>query len=231
MRVLFAGDTHANVAFLRRVYVEAEAAKVEAIIQLGDFGFWPGRPFGDRFLGAASDCVDRIGIPLYFVDGNHEDHEALDHLADEPVEVVDGVTWLPRGVVSTFGSSRVLSYGGAVSVDQHLRTPGHDWFSDEVPSLEQQRRAVEAPQVDVIVAHDIPLGVELSLTYPVTEQIDRQCANHRAFCRSLYNLHQPMLWLGGHYHQRVTEVVGQGVVEVLAHDYAPVETTYLVRDL
>ena len=45
MRALLVGDTHANTRWLEQTVTRAAIAQdAELIIQLGDFGFWPGNP-------------------------------------------------------------------------------------------------------------------------------------------------------------------------------------------
>ena len=45
MRVAFIGDTHANTARMKRILGRLENAEVDTAIQVGDFGYWPIRPW------------------------------------------------------------------------------------------------------------------------------------------------------------------------------------------
>ncbi len=49
-RVLVAGDIHGNVSWIRRLCDLAQQHDCDAILQLGDFGFWPHHPDGARFI-------------------------------------------------------------------------------------------------------------------------------------------------------------------------------------
>ena len=229
MKVLFVGDTHVNRPFLIRIHQQALDLGAEAIVQLGDFGYWPKSPQGQRFLDTASG----FDLPLFFVDGNHEDHFALPHdTALSTTELAPGVHWLPRGSVFSLGDTTLLAFGGAVSVDQAWRIPGKSWFHNETASWTQRERALEVPdRIDIIVAHDAPTDTILSLTFPVTPQIDRACNEYRDFCRSLLDRHRPEVWFAGHYHQRATTVIDQSTVEVLDHDYGVFADSFLLRDL
>ena len=206
----------------------------EVILQAGDFGFWPNSREGRKFLDSASDLVDSTGIPLYFVDGNHEDHNALDALgrwAEEPVEVYPGIFHIPRGIVATFGETRVLGLGGAVSVDKDQRLPEVTWFRRETMSLVEWGRAMDAEDVDLVLAHDVPSGVKLDLWMKVPEHIENECNNHRAVLREIMDRHSPKQWVAGHYHQLTAQEVGDTLVTVLAHDGKNLNQSSVARNL
>ena len=62
-------------------------------------GIWPG-PEGRRYLDALSRQAKGARIPIWFIDGNHEDFDQLDALPlDEQGRrpVRDHITHLPRG--------------------------------------------------------------------------------------------------------------------------------------
>ena len=232
MRVLFVGDVHANRVFLKNVYRLAEEKKVDKVVQLGDFGWWPRTVPGERFIYLASSLASKSNIPLLFVDGNHEDHDQLPHDAVEVVELEPGIHYLPRGVVTTFGDLRVLGIGGAVSVDRQWRTEYVDWFRTETANFAAYHKAATADSpIDIILAHDLPAGVGLVLDYPVTPEVDAHCNAHREQMRELLEIHKPNLWFGGHYHQRVTQQIDYTTVEGLAHDAFGVENSTLLMDL
>ncbi len=231
MRVLFVGDVHANSNFIKRVYAHAEDQAAEAIVQVGDFGWWPRNPQGKNFIAGVSKLATETDIPLIFVDGNHEDHDQLPHDADELVELKPGLYYLPRGVVIPLGDARVLGIGGAVSVDKQWRTEHVDWFRDEVPNFSQFHRALTAEgPIDVIVAHDLPTGMELDLTFPVDDNTAAYCQSHRDGMLEILQEHQPVLWVGGHYHQRVSQEVEGTRVECLAHEDVGLGTWLEVLD-
>lgn len=218
-RALVVGDSHANTGFVRRAIEVAIEEGANLIIQVGDFGWWPRTTHGQAFIRKVSKYATGAGIDLWFCDGNHEDHDRLPHGAEGPVELADGIVFVPRGEVVTFGNRRFLFFGGAVSVDQAWRTPGVSWFENEVASRDEIERANDAGSFDVVVAHDVPEGTELELTMRLPEAVERACGNHRAMLAELCAAREPELWLGGHYHQRRSQRVGQTRVEVLAEEY------------
>lgn len=229
MRVMFLGDTHANLGFITRAFGRAWEQECEAIIQVGDFGWWPRHRDALRFIDGVADLAN--DLPLYFVDGNHEDHDTLPHDRSVPIELRSGLTYLPRGSVLELGDSRILGFGGAVSVDQDWRTPGVNWFDTEISNAEQRLLALSRTEIDIVVAHDAPHGTSLSLTYPTTPQIEAQSMVHREFCRELLDVLSPTLWVAGHYHQRATTQIGSTTVEVLPHDMIRLEDSSMVREV
>lgn len=232
MRVLFVGDVHTNKHFLTEFYELAEEKGAERIIQVGDFGWWPRMPTGERFLDAASSLATKTDIPLIFVDGNHEDHNQLPHDAAMMQELKPGLFYLPRGVITTLDGVRILGHGGAISVDQGWRTEHIDWFRSETADYVAFNKSLAAKHVDVVIAHDVPTGVDLDLTFPVTENIEAQCIRHRDGMLQILEALDPKLWVAGHYHQRITQRIGNTVVEVLGHDTLGVNSsTMFVEDL
>jgi hypothetical protein len=67
------GDTTAALAAIRR----AQRDGCGAIVQLGDFGYWENTPAGERYLDVVDAALEAAGLPLYWLDGNHENHELL----------------------------------------------------------------------------------------------------------------------------------------------------------
>lgn len=231
MKILIAGDTHANVAFARRVATTASDSGCEMVLQLGDFGYWPRFAAGVRFLAKVSDAAVSSGIPWMFCDGNHEDHESLAKLlpdadADGPVLVAPMVSWVPRGRVIALPATgrltaevRALFFGGAVSVDARDRTPGFDWFDSEVPSPGEWDAAFAAADVDLVVAHDVPdlMHIEYGPS-PWPDDLLRASASFRSRLSDLAAEIEPSLWLAGHHHRRMSGVAGATRFEVLGCD-------------
>jgi DNA repair exonuclease SbcCD nuclease subunit len=171
-------------------------------------------------------------IPFYFIDGNHEDHHQLRHETTlEVTELEPGLFWIPRGTTFELGETRLLGIGGAVSVDRAWRTEHVDWFHEEVATFEQFHRALTATDIDIVVAHDVPTGVSLDLTFPVTAAIEAHCVSHRDGMAELRDTLEPEWWIAGHYHQRVTDHIGDTTVEVLAHDAIRLEDSTMEYDV
>lgn len=165
MSALVTGDLHGGIdihRFFPSAFPEGRVlTKDDYLIVAGDFGLvWN---FGMEELGWLDWLEDRPWTTL-FVDGNHENHEALSAL---PVEQWHGgnvhrirpsVLHLMRGQVFDICGSTVFTMGGATSVDRAMRVEGESWWPQEMPSAAEYAEA-EANlaahnwSVDYVVTH------------------------------------------------------------------------------
>ena len=198
MRVLILGDTHGYRIEMSRAQRKAADLECDAILQLGDFGYWP-RAGGSRFLKETSKKAKHLGIPVYWVDGNHEDfahlHENFDKDSDLPVKIRDYVYWCPRGSSWEWGGVSFLAMGGAASIDRRTRVLGHSWFLEEMISDED---VAKAQPTQVLVSHDAPINpLQLTGRHFKVDEDSEFC---RQQLRKVVNIAQPELVLHGHYH-------------------------------
>jgi hypothetical protein len=240
VRLLLVGDSHANATWWARAVVPAAVrARADRIVQLGDFGYWPRHRDGRRFLTIVTTGVDRTGIPVDFVDGNHEDHAALQRRAAAPYEVATGVRHLPRGCRFAHDGVRFLALGGAHSIDRQLRKAGVNWFVEETLDLADLERAESGAPVDVLLSHDTFAGYDLPGTLPIDElpewlarEINASRA-HRTLVRGVVDAVHPALVVHGHYHSRYRARVALGdrVVQVEGLDCDETSGAFLVLDV
>lgn len=205
-RVLLAGDWHGNTDWARRTIEFAVQHNCQAVIQLGDFGIWPG-PSGRRYLDVLQRWLHSAGIWCAFIDGNHEDFWQLNALPlDEhglrPVR--PGIWHIPRGTRWQWAGRTWLGLGGATSLDRADRRLGRDWWPEEAITAAQGEQVMAGGHADVMLTHDCPAGVPM----PGLEQSGwslNGLAEAHAHARGLLNIvevvrpHQ--LW-HGHYHLR-----------------------------
>lgn len=232
--VVVAGDWHADADHAVRVIDAAADRGMRRVLQVGDFGYWPRHPMGIRFLTrVAARCVER-GVTVWFCDGNHEDHSRLLHgRAPGPIAVAPSVYWVPRGHVLEWDGRRVLFMGGAVSIDQPRRTPGFDWFPQEIPQDHDFERALAADPVDVVVAHEGLPGTPLKSTYTafIPPEILELADTVRGRMGELAEALSPALWIHGHWHHRMSTDRAGVRVELLNESRGPFEETAIVLDL
>lgn len=165
--ILLLGDTHGDRGFTRSALRWAAEHDVQAVYQLGDFGYWPRVNNGAKFLHDVIATSVEVGVPLSFIDGNHEDHLVLQPKAVasgyRPVEIKDRwskeghLTYLPRGYSWEVDGVRFGAFGGAVSIDRRYRSENHPhfgWFTDEVSDPD---RIDALGHVDVLLTHDAPI--------------------------------------------------------------------------
>ena len=67
--ILLLGDIHGNVGTLKYAIEKANEAGAAALIQVGDFGLY----MGGRNEVAFHRACQASAIPIYFIEGNHDD--------------------------------------------------------------------------------------------------------------------------------------------------------------
>lgn len=238
-RAIVIGDMHADWPATRRIltrYLEDPAnSGVTYILQCGDLGYWPQlRP---KFIPALSNLLAEYGVIMYWADGNHENHEALDRLLG-PYHAVDEaglVMHVKRGEVLNILGQNIMFFGGAVSVDRFRRLPGHDYFYREIQSEAEWAKAYAQQDVDVVIAHDVP-----DLSRPWYTKRDQnfwpadvigESQVLRSRLSHLSETLKPRLWFAGHHHERQTTVVDGTRYEVLNCNGSPFDEWAGVFDL
>lgn len=235
-RLLLAGDWHGNREWAATCFATAAGEGCQAIVQLGDFGLWPGRE--DSWLDHLAQLADRHGVELVWIDGNHEDHDALDRWraaadAQGMVPMRPRVVWASRGARWEWGGWRFGALGGAVSVDRFLRRRGVNWWPQEAVSPADVDQLGDEP-LDVLLTHAGPASPELPgrpLPLPLPEPIVRDARRVRELLALAVARTRPRLVVHGHYHRRLHYEVDGSRVEALAHDGAQGPDAWAVLDL
>ena len=230
--VLVVGDSHCNATWWRDVVVPA-AIRVRpvAVVSGGDFGYWPGHSAGRAFLETVSAGAAESGTFVCFVDGNHEQHDALEQTG-EMVEVSDRVFHTSRGARWTWGRVRFGALGGAVSPDRDARVEGWDWFREEALTDGDVGRLGDEP-LDVLFTHDAPSWVDLAGIELLDPSVVGDMRRNRQRVDRAVSSTAPELVVHGHWHvAHRTTVDRPGRIEVvgLAGDIAatPVEALGLL---
>lgn len=163
MSFVLLGDTHGNSAWTVSVVRAVAERGVSHIVQLGDFGYWPEMLDGREFLDSVEAALAEYDVRLWFIDGNHEDHERLSAL---PIDgetgrrpVSEHIEHLPRGYRWKVDGATWVAAGGAVSLDRAYRAEGTSWFPGEELGEGEVDAIVSEGPADVLVAHDAPFGV------------------------------------------------------------------------
>lgn len=206
-KILLLGDVHGAGGWLRLAVRAANALGINRILQLGDFGYWPHYGNGKEFLNNAQGVLANYDVELWWIDGNHENH---DYLAEVPRDE-DGfwrsgsIVHIGRGSRWEWGGRTFLGCGGAYSIDKHYRREGESWWAGETITEADLRRC-SGPPVDVLVTHDAPWGVA-GVFGPGTvgnkDDYPESAANRKrvaALCDDV----RPRLLVHGHYHHRNT---------------------------
>jgi len=215
------GDVHGKIRAVMATCEHAAGAGIAVLVSVGDFGFFPGRARGDRFLAEVEEALERYGLYLILVDGNHDDHSALRSLAlDEAGMGVIGprARYAPRGLTWVMGGVGFMAVGGAFSIDRWARAEGVGWWREEVLGFEDTNRCLDAGRCDVIVSHDCPLGVGRVF---YSGRIVPESEANRATLQAIVESARPRVLVHGHYHQRYDELLelsSGDLVEVVGLD-------------
>lgn len=198
MRIGFIGDIHGCWNDLYRAIAILQDAGADMMIQVGDFGCW--NP--EKKITASSWDELKLDVPVYWIDGNHEDFPFLKSMVDwdllEPQTVAENVIYIPRGTVLELGGLRFGFMGGGASIDRLQRIDGRDWFRDELPSYGEFMRLANVESLDVIVAHDCPEEADDAL---VRIKNDPPSNGNRRMLQAIVESHRPAYFCHGHYHQ------------------------------
>lgn len=247
-RLLVAGDTHGNVVHAAYLADEAQRLGCDAIFQVGGWGFtWP----GTNLLEPLSRLLRSAGVPMYFIDGNHENFPDLaarglsrapaitplgSSAQEEPV-----VFYVPRGHLWVWEGTRFVAMGGAVSIDQASRVGGVSWWREEAITHADLERAAKnlagSPgPVDVFISHDAPAGIPYIEDWvgpPMDAVSQLSCRNREALGR-VVEAARPAFLVHGHYHVAYSDemMLRDGtVVPVRGLDSDQGQRTFMVLDL
>lgn len=254
-RVMFLGDAHANIGFMRSAIDACPKVEANLIVQVGDFGIWDHVPGGAAYLNNTNAALEAADLILVFVDGNHENFDSLYEypMGDDGFRRVRDRIWhAPRGHTWAWEGVRFGAMGGAHSIDALAqyggiwepwsnRQPGEGWWPQETITDEDVASALEIASnpklvaadgsvVDVLVSHDAPYSVDIPGIggYPMGNE-------NRRRLEQVTRAWKPHLQVCGHYHRRHTGVVDHGDtqtrVEILAHDKSERGGNYLLLDL
>lgn len=212
MKIAFIGDIHGSWRGLNAA-LDTIKTDVDEIIQVGDFGYWPGNIHN-------LEKSNGFSRPIRFIDGNHEHFEFLkaatskkaDSTKPEPIELPGNIIYMPRGSTLTWDGIKFGFLGGGWSIDYKMRSPGHDWFPKYEVALQEEADLIPK-DVDFMVTHDCPIKAMKAMNLPdprifgvTEEEIDHTSQNRM---QSVLERIKPTWWVHGHYHlQYDTELEG-----------------------
>jgi hypothetical protein len=171
------GDVHGKYKRYHEIIRETE--RHPYTVQLGDFGFDYGTVFN----------VDNEKHKI--IGGNHDHYGRIIHiphyLGDFGYSCLNGVSF--------------FYYRGAYSIDQKYRTVGIDWWPEEQVNVEgfmKARELYRETKPDIVITHDCPESISPYLLNPGAQIFQNQTGY---FLQEFFNIHQPKMWLFGHYHR------------------------------
>jgi len=174
------GDVHGKYERYHKIIRQTE--KHPYTIQLGDFGF--------RYETLKNvDSTKHLILP-----GNHDNYSMCYRYPH----------FLGDYGYSSLNKVEFFYYRGAYSIDRQYRTIGIDWWEDEQVSIDQFMRARELyrqTQPKIVITHDCPQNI----AHLMLNQGDRVYENTTGWAlQELLNIHEPDLWIFGHWHRSRT---------------------------
>lgn len=199
--IVVLGDLHNPPPSWASELVYNAAGEPDAVIQVGDLGWAPGRMKG----------WGHVPWKYHFIDGNH-DHlpSLLKH--EEPAEVAPGLIYCPRGSTLTLDGRRVGFLGGAKSIDREWRVEGKEWWPEEELTPEDAD-PLRDQAIDLLITHCPPRSV---MTAMLRHRPDDQTS---LVVQAIWEeLGKPQL-ICGHMHRRYLDgrvlVLGDQDAEVI----------------
>lgn len=194
------------------------------IIQLGDFGFFPDKKWSQDFLDHISTLAVTRNIEVWWLDGNHEDHDKISlmtkgrndsrFLTSIEDHAWGGLYYLPRGYKFQLDGVSFMSYGGAYSIDRWSRVKYKTWFPQEVIDP-ADIETIPKEHVDVLLSHDAIYGYDFPYDENLPESI--WSAEQRRHLLQLAYKTTPHMAFCGHHHMRATYGVHHAIGKTECH--------------
>jgi len=196
MKILFCGDLHGNWGALNNIINKKQP---DIVLQCGDFGWWPQWEVTHPVLYGRQSVWTHKGLKpgntkVYFCDGNHEQHPTLNQ-DGEIHELYKNIFFCPRGSILQLEDLKILFVGGAASIDKDKRTPGHDWFPEEMLNIKQCDRILSHQDIDMVISHTCPES------FNIQGSDGKMNDSTRLVLDKVLMTYNPDLWVFGHWHK------------------------------
>lgn len=215
------GDIHGEWGLANHSYDEMKGrlGAPDCLIQVGDFGYYPsdginphtGSPDPYHYKKESGLWEREFGHEACFIDGNHEDHEAL-RAATHESSTLTGIagtewTYMKRGVCH----DGILYIGGASSVDKEYRLRwGHHWSRLENLTREEVMPILDAnhPDVKVVISHTCPSQFDMSAACNPAWGGENKLEVNRVLLQEILEKYKPEYWFFGHWHRSILGTYG-----------------------
>lgn len=195
------GDVHGKGGVYANMIGKANAEGLFTL-QLGDLGF------SNTYHYLLNELRIDTRMNKFFM-GNHDDH-----LAYQYEEELPSLKTFNLGMYGPRNLNGVDFYflSGAFSIDYKERTPGLDWFRNEELSQDLHPLIIESWKLfkpSIVVTHEVPQGIGHDGILKNPEILRKWGYDPVRFTtrtgellQDLFDIHQPDLWVFGHYHTK-----------------------------
>lgn len=208
----FTGDTHGDVferiVKLKKTYDLTVGNHI--LIILGDFGlvwddrWWKQTKYIERYIKD-----NKLNLEIISVIGNHENMDLIysfkkiQKYNSTLIKVSDHISFFENGNIYHIDGQIFAVFGGALSIDKHLRTEGKTWWSEEIPNRETMQNFVN--NLDIYHTDKLILLTHTTATdeiyyldkYPMTDKLTDDVAKYLQFIKSNFKFKHH---LHGHFH-------------------------------
>jgi len=222
--IYWTGDLHGDydIAKLKLFSKEKDLTKNDFLIIAGDFGLvWypPKHPFFKRDLYWLNWLSNKSFTTL-FIPGNHDNYELLnsdlyqeeDLFGNKVKKIYNSIYMLERGKIYTIDGLKIFAFGGAQSIDKYRRKEGVSWWSQELPSYEEEIKGLQVLEesnnkVDIILTHAThkkmfdALGIE-----DINGYKDKSYDPMVKYLTEIQERTNYTYWINGHYHVNLLDL-------------------------
>jgi hypothetical protein len=194
MLIRFIGDVHGKYDRYKKI-IKTPCSLNSRLpsIQVGDMGVGFRRLDGSFHKNPPFDAM----IDDRFIRGNHDNPEVCKqhqkYIADGTIE------------------NNMMFIGGGLSIDRQWRVEGFSWWPDEEVSMAELNTMVDVYTTlrpEIMVTHDCPESVAGALITGSTSlfKLNMPSRTRQAF-QSMFEIHQPRLWIFGHWHMSLDKII------------------------
>lgn len=208
--VICIGDTHGDLSKIRQVIHQYDLHPKDYVIVAGDFGFifW-----GDERERLVLEELDKLGVTICFVDGNHESftllkgYECMQWNGGRVHRIGAHIFHLMRGQVFLIEGKRIFTMGGAASKDKGKRLKEVSWWRQEIPVGREYEEAMLNLaacdyRIDYVITHQAPKRIIRSMGKTVLPD-ELRLVN---FLDRLSLMLDYEKWYFGHWHMDEEEI-------------------------
>lgn len=200
------GDLHGYLADLRIDWFRENLTENDNLIILGDAGiFW-----NENIMQEWNNF--QFPFKTIVVLGNHENYNLLKTFPEGTIYrakcriMKDNVYIINHGEILDIDNKKFFVFGGALSIDKHLRIPYVSWWSEEQANKSDYDNAINNLEkvnynIDYFLAHDVQGDIALKMFKPFA-RVDSSTAKMLAQLEFeiKYHSNKPYEYYFGHWH-------------------------------
>ena len=208
--IFITGDTHGSEFSklnTKNFKIQKELTKDDYVIITGDFGLvWDNSNQEKYWL----KWLEAKPFTILFVDGNHENFDLLNDYEIEywhggkVHKIRENIIHLIRGQIYEIDNEKILTFGGAETVDKERRKEGKTWWKEEIPSEEEFNEAIanlKNNNIDYIISHTCDSFTLKVLNSAFPYKLNAGTVNF--YLDEIKRISNYKKWYFGHFHEDI----------------------------